>query len=140
MDRSILEADPHSLLEGMMIGAYAMGSDEGFIYVGKVVGVSPIAVIDPVTFELTQEIELAGAASYARGAVVTPDGKGIWAGDLGGSGGPLYNWTSEDLVTYTKTDHSASWLARMVKVNEDATYTPVTSFWAPGKEAVRIIK
>jgi DNA-binding beta-propeller fold protein YncE len=36
--------------------------------------------------------------------VVTPDGKGIYAGDLGGSGGPLYNWTSEDLITYAKTD------------------------------------
>jgi hypothetical protein len=43
-------------------------------------------------------------------------------------------------ITYTKTDHSASWLARIVKVNEDATYTPVTSFWAPGKDTVRILK
>ena len=32
MDRSILEGDPHSVLEGMMIGAYAMGADEGYIY------------------------------------------------------------------------------------------------------------
>ncbi|NLA90367.1 MAG: NADH-quinone oxidoreductase subunit NuoF, partial [Synergistaceae bacterium] len=32
MDRSILEGDPHSILEGMMIGAYAMGSDEGYVY------------------------------------------------------------------------------------------------------------
>ena len=42
-------------------------------------------------------------------------------------------------VTYTKTDHGASWIARIVKVNEDATYTPVTSFWAPGKEMVKIL-
>jgi NADH:ubiquinone oxidoreductase subunit F (NADH-binding)/(2Fe-2S) ferredoxin len=33
MDRSILEADPHSVLEGMLIGAYAIGASEGFIYV-----------------------------------------------------------------------------------------------------------
>lgn len=33
MDRSILEGDPHRLLEGMAIGAYAIGSDEGIIYV-----------------------------------------------------------------------------------------------------------
>ncbi|MGO8836203.1 MAG: FAD-dependent oxidoreductase [Limisphaerales bacterium] len=32
MDRSILESDPHSLIEGMTIAAYAMGSREGFIY------------------------------------------------------------------------------------------------------------
>ncbi len=33
MDRSILEHDPHSVLEGMAIGGYAVGSDQGFIYV-----------------------------------------------------------------------------------------------------------
>jgi NADH:ubiquinone oxidoreductase subunit F (NADH-binding) len=32
MDRSILEGDPHALIEGMMIGAYAMGANEGYIY------------------------------------------------------------------------------------------------------------
>ncbi|MDC7228637.1 MAG: NADH-ubiquinone oxidoreductase-F iron-sulfur binding region domain-containing protein [Spirochaetales bacterium] len=32
MDRSILESDPHSVIEGMLIGAYAIGADEGFIY------------------------------------------------------------------------------------------------------------
>ncbi|MDR2771154.1 MAG: NADH-quinone oxidoreductase subunit NuoF [Clostridiales Family XIII bacterium] len=33
MDRSVLEGDPHSLLEGMTIGGYAMGANEGVIYV-----------------------------------------------------------------------------------------------------------
>jgi NADH:ubiquinone oxidoreductase subunit F (NADH-binding)/(2Fe-2S) ferredoxin len=33
MDRSILEADPHSVLEGMVIGGYAIGANEGYIYV-----------------------------------------------------------------------------------------------------------
>jgi len=33
MDRSLLEGNPHSVLEGMLIGAYAIGSDEGYIYV-----------------------------------------------------------------------------------------------------------
>ena len=32
MDRSVLEGDPHSVIEGMTIGAYAIGSDEGYIY------------------------------------------------------------------------------------------------------------
>lgn len=32
MDRSVLEGDPHSVLEGMMIAAYAIGASEGFIY------------------------------------------------------------------------------------------------------------
>jgi len=33
MDRSVLESDPHSILEGMLIGAYAIGASEGYIYV-----------------------------------------------------------------------------------------------------------
>jgi len=33
MDRSVLEGDPHSVLEGMMIAAYAIGASEGYIYV-----------------------------------------------------------------------------------------------------------
>jgi NADH-quinone oxidoreductase subunit F len=33
MDRSLLEGNPHSVLEGMIIGAHAIGSDEGYIYV-----------------------------------------------------------------------------------------------------------
>ncbi|MBI4758424.1 MAG: NADH-quinone oxidoreductase subunit NuoF, partial [Chloroflexi bacterium] len=33
MDRSILEGDPHSVIEGMIIGAYAIGAREGYVYV-----------------------------------------------------------------------------------------------------------
>ncbi len=33
MDRALMEGNPHSVLEGLAIGAYAIGADEGFIYV-----------------------------------------------------------------------------------------------------------
>ena len=33
MDRSVLESDPHSVLEGMAIAAYAVGATQGFVYV-----------------------------------------------------------------------------------------------------------
>jgi NADH:ubiquinone oxidoreductase subunit F (NADH-binding) len=33
MDRSILEGDPHSVIEGMIIGGYAIGADKGYFYV-----------------------------------------------------------------------------------------------------------
>jgi NADH-quinone oxidoreductase subunit F len=33
MDRSVMEGNPHSVLEGMIIGAYAVGAHEGYIYV-----------------------------------------------------------------------------------------------------------
>jgi NADH-quinone oxidoreductase subunit F len=32
MDRSVLEGDPHSVIEGLIIGAYAIGASEGYIY------------------------------------------------------------------------------------------------------------
>ncbi len=33
MDRALMEGNPHSVLEGLLIGAYAIGSHEGFIYI-----------------------------------------------------------------------------------------------------------
>lgn len=35
MDRSIIESDPHSVIEGMVIGAYAIGSHQGYVYIRK---------------------------------------------------------------------------------------------------------
>ncbi len=32
MDRSILEGDPHSVMEGMAVAGYAVGADEGYVY------------------------------------------------------------------------------------------------------------
>ncbi len=33
MDRSLLEGNPHSVIEGMLIGAFALGAEEGYVYV-----------------------------------------------------------------------------------------------------------
>ena len=33
MDRSTIESDPHAVIEGMLIGAYAIGSSEGYVYI-----------------------------------------------------------------------------------------------------------
>ena len=33
MDRAVIEGDPHAVIEGMMIAAYAIGADEGIVYV-----------------------------------------------------------------------------------------------------------
>ena len=76
---------------------------EGFIYVGTVVGVSPVSVIDPATFEVTQQITLNPAAGYARGIEISPDGKTLISGNLS-SGGPVYVYTTEDYATYTLSD------------------------------------
>jgi len=33
MDRSVIEGDPHTMIEGMIIGAYAIGASKGYIYI-----------------------------------------------------------------------------------------------------------
>ena len=33
MDRAVIEGDPHAVIEGMIIGAYAMGASEGIVYI-----------------------------------------------------------------------------------------------------------
>jgi NADH-quinone oxidoreductase subunit F len=55
MDRSLLEGDPHAVLEGMIIGAYAIGANEGYIYVRAEY---PLAII---------RLELAIAAAEEQG-------------------------------------------------------------------------
>jgi NADH:ubiquinone oxidoreductase subunit F (NADH-binding) len=35
MDRSIIESDPHAILEGMIIGSYAMGATQGYVCIRK---------------------------------------------------------------------------------------------------------
>jgi NADH:ubiquinone oxidoreductase subunit F (NADH-binding)/(2Fe-2S) ferredoxin/ferredoxin len=40
MDRSILEGDPHSILEAMMIAGYAMGAENGLIYIRAEYGIA----------------------------------------------------------------------------------------------------
>jgi NADH:ubiquinone oxidoreductase subunit F (NADH-binding)/Pyruvate/2-oxoacid:ferredoxin oxidoreductase delta subunit len=54
MDRSLMEGNPHSVVEGMIIGAYAIGASEGYIYVRNEY---PLAVI-----HLTMAIESAREA------------------------------------------------------------------------------
>ena len=58
----------------------------------------------------------------------------------------METFTNEDFgglvpnITYTKTDHGASFKARIVKVNEDGTYVPLTNFYVPGQEKIKLIK
>ena len=53
MDRALLEGNPHSILEGLTIGAYAIGSHEGYIYVRQEY---PLAV-ENVTLAIKQAEE-----------------------------------------------------------------------------------
>jgi branched-chain amino acid transport system substrate-binding protein len=43
-------------------------------------------------------------------------------------------------VTFTKDNHEGSFRGRIVKINEDATYEPMTDFYVPGKEKIKVLK
>ncbi len=65
MDRSILEGDPHSLLEAMTIAGYAIGASQGFIYVRAEY---PIAVDRLViALEQSREMGLLGKDIFGTG-------------------------------------------------------------------------
>jgi NADH-quinone oxidoreductase subunit F len=59
MDRSMLEGNPHSVIEGMIIAARAIGSKEGYVYVRHEY---PLAVAN-----LTIALDQAGARSACWG-------------------------------------------------------------------------
>lgn len=66
MDRSILEGDPHSVIEGMLIGGYAIGANHGYIYVRAEY---PLAI---------KRLKIAIEQAKARGFI----GQGILGSDL----------------------------------------------------------
>ncbi|MBP7340953.1 MAG: ABC transporter substrate-binding protein [Smithellaceae bacterium] len=43
-------------------------------------------------------------------------------------------------VSFSKTNHEGSFTARMVKVKEDGTYIPLTNFYIPGKDKIKLVK
>ncbi|MEA2102993.1 MAG: ABC transporter substrate-binding protein [Thermodesulfobacteriota bacterium] len=43
-------------------------------------------------------------------------------------------------ITYTHDNHGASFTARVVQVNEDRTFTPLTNFYVPGKENIELVQ
>lgn len=65
MDRSLIEGDPHTLIEGMMIGGYAIGASMGYVYVRAEY---PIAVE-----RLTKAIEDARSRGLLGGKVLGTD-------------------------------------------------------------------
>ncbi len=79
--------------------------DEGYIYIGRVVGVSPVDVIDPTTFEITQNITLDPlAGGYARGMEVSADGKRLLPGNLSSGVHKVYIYETTDFVNYPLAD------------------------------------
>ena len=58
----------------------------------------------------------------------------------------MESFTNEDFgglvpaVTYTKTNHEGSFRGRIVQVQENGNFKPLTDFYTPGKEKIRHLK
>ncbi len=98
MDRSVLEGNPHCVLEGMLIGAYAIGSSEGYIYVRNEY---PLAVTNiTIAIEKAREAGLLGKnilgsdfsfdikVNRGGGAFVCGESSALFASIEGRSGEP----------------------------------------------------
>ncbi|MCP4112870.1 MAG: NADH-quinone oxidoreductase subunit F, partial [Desulfobacteraceae bacterium] len=98
MDRSLLEGNPHSVLEGMIIGAYAIGSSQGYIYVRNEY---PLAVTNiTLAIEKAREMGLLGenilgtdfsfdiTINRGGGAFVCGESSALFASIEGRSGEP----------------------------------------------------
>jgi len=66
MDRAVIEGDPHAVIEGMLVAAYAIGADEGIVYVRAEY---PLAIV---------RLELALRQARERGLL----GKNIFGSDF----------------------------------------------------------
>lgn len=65
MDRSILEGDPHSVIEAMAIGAYAIGADKGIVYIRAEY---PLAVARlQIALKQAREVGLLGKNIFGTG-------------------------------------------------------------------------
>jgi branched-chain amino acid transport system substrate-binding protein len=58
----------------------------------------------------------------------------------------MESFTNEDFgglvpnVTYTKDDHGASFTGRIVQIHENGSFTPLTNFFVPGKDKIKLLK
>ena len=76
MDRSVLESDPHRVLEGMAIAAYAVGASEGYIYVRAEY---PLAVARLKTAHAHGRAAGPAGQQHLRHAVQLPHLASAWA-------------------------------------------------------------
>jgi ABC-type branched-subunit amino acid transport system substrate-binding protein len=58
----------------------------------------------------------------------------------------METFTNEDFgglvpnITYTKDDHGASFTGRIVQIHENGSFTPLTNFFVPGKDKIKLLK
>jgi NADH-quinone oxidoreductase subunit F len=136
MDRSLLEGNPHSVLEGMIIGAYAIGSSSGYIYVRNEY---PLAVKNiTLAIEKARELGLLGdnimgtdfsfdiLINRGGGAFVCGESSALFASIEGRSGEPRAKYVhATDRGLYNKPtnlNNVETWANVPLIVNKGAAW------------------
>ena len=111
VDRRMMEGNPHSILEGMIIGAYAIGANEGFIFVGDEF---PLTIENTgIAIKQAEEYGLLGKNILGSGLDLTVtiniDGGGYVCGESTALRASLEGRVGEPLTKYDHATERGLW-------------------------------
>ncbi len=140
MDRSLLEGNPHRVLEGLIIGAYAMGAHQGFVYVRQEY---PIAVENlTVALQQAREYGLLGSDILGSGFdfdVTIHRGAGAFvSGESSALMSAIEGHVGEPRSKYVRTAISGIW-GRPTNLNNVETWATIPLIIEKGSEWFRSI-
>jgi NADH-quinone oxidoreductase subunit F len=140
MDRSLLEGNPHSVLEGLIIGAYAIGSHQGFVYVRQEY---PLAVENlNIALKQAQDYGLLGSNILGSGFdfdVIVHQGAGAFvSGESSALMTALEGRVGEPRPKYIRTAVSGIW-ERPSNLNNVETWATVPLIINKGADWFRSI-
>jgi len=135
MDRSIMEGNPHSVIEGMAIGAYAIGAEHGYIYVRNEY---PLAVEHLRTaISQAREIGLLGqdilGSSFSFDIRINRGGGAFVCGESTALMASLEGRTGEPRAKYVHTVESGLW-GKPTNLNNVETWANVPAIINNGGE------
>jgi len=126
MDRAIMEGNPHSVIEGMLIGAYAIGSEQGYIYVRNEYPLSVERLRGAI--EQAKELGLLGqnilGSSFSFDIRINRGGGAFVCGESTALMASLEGRTGEPRAKYVHTVESGLW-ERPTNLNNVETWANV---------------
>jgi NADH:ubiquinone oxidoreductase subunit F (NADH-binding)/(2Fe-2S) ferredoxin/NAD-dependent dihydropyrimidine dehydrogenase PreA subunit len=111
MDRSVLEGNPHLVLEGMIVGAYAIGSSQGYVYVRNEY---PLAVENvTIAIQKLHEVGLLGenilGSGFSFDVKINRGGGAFVCGESSALFASLEGRAGEPRVKYIHATHRGLW-------------------------------
>jgi len=140
MDRSLLEGNPHSVLEGLIIGAYAIGSHEGYVYVRNEY---PLAVQNTRTaIEQAEQLGLLGndilGSGFSFSVRINRGGGAFVCGESTALMASLEGKVGEPMAKYVHTVEKGLW-DKPTNLNNVETWANVPPIITKGADWFRTI-